>query len=69
MFWLRNIFTTAACTQVHDFFMKEYRMNPDHTAPNGAVWAVFILFAILATKEHKQTRGAEYKVVTGELVL
>ena len=34
--------------------MKANTMNPDQTAPNGAVWTGFILFAIMATEVHKQ---------------
>ena len=43
---------SAAYIQVHfrlDFFMEANNINPDHTAPKGAVWSGFILFAILAT--------------------
>ena len=42
---LSNTFTREANT-----------MNPDQTAPKGAVRSVFIMCAIKATKVHKQMR-------------
>ena len=40
-------------------------MIPDHTAPMGAVWSGFILFAILASKGYKQVRSQTTKIVKG----
>ena len=48
-----------------DFIMVANISNPDQTAPNGAVWSGSILFAIYATKEQKQIRGADNIIVTG----
>ena len=41
-------YTSPAYIQVHfrqDFFMETNNMNPDQTAPKGAVWSGFIVFA------------------------
>ena len=40
---------SAAYIQMYlllDFIMEANNMNPDQTAPFGAVWSGFILFAI-----------------------
>ena len=44
------------------FYMNAYTMNPDQTAPKGAVWSESILLAIQATYEHEQTQGADNKI-------
>ena len=36
-------------------------MNPDQSAPKGAVWSGSILFAISATYEYKQTKREDDK--------
>ena len=41
-------------------------MNPDETAPKGAVWSGFILFANQATKVHKQKREQTTIAVNSE---
>ena len=38
------------------FVMEANTMNPDQTAPKGAVWSGSILFAIKIIKVHKQMR-------------
>ena len=53
---------SAPYIQVHfrlDFLMEANNMSPDQTAPLGAVWTQFILFAVYAIKEHEQTRRAD----------
>ena len=44
-----------ACRISEYFIMEANTMNPDQTAPKGAVCSGFILLAILATKVHKHT--------------
>ena len=54
------LFTSAAYIQI-DFrillIMESYTMNPDQTAPEGAVWSGCILFAIYATEVDKQMKA------------
>ena len=50
--WLKNTFTAKTNT-----------MNHDQTAPKGAVWYGFILFAIKDTKSLKQMREQTWIVV------
>ena len=46
------------------FIIEANTMNPDQTAPKGAVWSGSLLFAILATKVHiKQMRMQTTTVV------
>ena len=40
-------------------------MNPGQTAPKGAVWSGFVLFAIKATKVHKQMKMQVIIAVSG----
>ena len=43
------IYTSSAYTQVHfrfDLILEANSMNPDQTAPLGAVWSGTIMFAI-----------------------
>ena len=47
--WSEPLYVSAAYIQVHfrlDFIMEVNTMNPDQTAPFGAVWSGSILFAI-----------------------
>ena len=57
----RLLFTSAAYIQVH--FRLIFFIDANNMAPNvlGAVPSGSILFAIPASKEHKQTRGADDK--------
>ena len=55
---------SAANIQEHfilNFIVEINTVNPDQTAPFRAVWPRSILFAIKATQEHEQTRGANNK--------
>ena len=59
---MSSAFPSAAYIQVHfrlDVFMEVNNINPDQTAPKGAVRSGFILFEILATPDHKQRRGTD----------
>ena len=54
-----------------NFFMDANTMNPDQTAPKGAVWSGVILFAISANKlistlayERADDKNQEWQVYT-----
>ena len=44
------------CTPDFFFIIEANTMNPDQTAPMGAVWSGSIVFAKSATKVHQQMR-------------
>ena len=46
--------------------MEANTMNYDQTAPKGAVWSGFILFAIYATKLNKQTNEQTTNIMIGK---
>ena len=47
----------------NSLILEANSMNPDQTAPKGAVWSGSILFANMATKGQKQMREQPTMVV------
>ena len=65
------LFTSAAYIQMHFrllMIIEANTMNPDQTAPlKGAVWSVFILFAIKASIVYKQISEQRNKGVNQQI--